>query len=328
MKQLLVCILLVSSTHISLCQAPFIFTVKGKLEVEKLGFALPHEHVMSNFGADPEISAQYDNRAVLKQVVPYLNKLKSLGVKSIFDGTAAYFGRNAALLKSISTQTGIHIITNTGFYGAAEDRYVPNFAYKASVDSIANVWVDEFKNGIDSTEIRPGFVKLAFDAGRPSKIDLKLFEAGVLTHLETGLTLAVHTGNNLKAVRRQFALLKKHGVSPTALIWIHANKSDNDRQLLSVASSGAWVSLDGVDPYNIDEYVDRIALFKKNFLLHKVLLSHDGNSFPRGAAIRQYHAIAEILLPKLRELGYSEAEIHQLTVENPRNAYTVRVRSL
>ncbi|KKM65301.1 hypothetical protein LCGC14_1492610, partial [marine sediment metagenome] len=137
-----------------------------------------------------------------------------------------------------------------------------------------------------------------------------------------------HTGNNLKAVRRQFALLKKHGVSPTALIWIHANKSDNDRQLLSVASSGAWVSLDGVDPYNIDEYVDRIALFKKNFLLHKVLLSHDGNSFPRGAAIRQYHAIAEILLPKLRELGYSEAEIHQLTVENPRNAYTVRVRSL
>ena len=222
MKQIVVCILLVLSTHICVCQTPFIFSVKGPIETEKLGFALPHEHVMSNFGADFEIADHYDNEAVLNQVIPYLNKLKSLGVHSIFDGTAAYFGRNPVLLERISTQTGIHIITNTGFYGAADDRYVPSFAFNTSVYSIANLWIDEFKNGIDGTEIRPGFIKLAFDRGRPSKIDLKLFEAGVLTHLETGLTLAVHTGNNLKAIRRQFALLKKHGVSPTALIWIHA----------------------------------------------------------------------------------------------------------
>lgn len=76
----------------------------------------------------------------------------------------------------------------------------------------------------------------------------------------------------------------------------------------------------------------QLALLKKNGVSprvsHNVLLSHDNNSFPRGAAIREYHAVFEILLPKLRKRGYSQSEINQLTVENPKNAYTVGVRKL
>lgn len=326
MKRKSVCLLLLLLVQLGLCQAPYLFTVTGKIDAENLGFALPHEHVMSNFGADPEMASQYDEAALMEQVVPYLKKLKSFGVESIFDGTTAYFGRNVTLLESISVQTGVQIITNTGFYGAADDRYVPNFAYTATADKIAEIWISEFESGIDSTAVRPGFIKLAFDNGDPSEIDVKLFEAGVLTHLKTGLTLAVHTGNNPEAVARQLELLQKHGVSPSAWIWIHANKSESDGLLLKTALLGAWISLDGVNASNIGEYLERIAFFKKQKVLHRVLLSHDGNSFPRGASIREYHAITEVLIPRLRELGYSEAEIDQLTVENPKSAYTVRIR--
>ncbi len=328
MERVLILLVLLLSFHLSWGQEHYVFTVNGKIDTENLGFTLPHEHVMSNFGADPKMASEYDENALMSQVSPYLKKLKTLGVMSLCDGTTAYFGRNVNLLQRISDETGVHIVTNTGYYGAADDRYVPHFAYTATADTIANIWTKEFEEGIEGTSIRPGFVKLAFDLGTPSDIDLKLFEAGVLTHLQTGLTLAVHTGNNPEAVRLQLQLLKKHGVSPNAWIWVHANQADNNELLLATAASGAWISLDGVNRSNIHEYLERISLFKAKKLMHRLLLSHDGNSFPRGGKIREYDAIPEVLLPRMRELGYSEAEIDQLIIDNPKQAFSIRKRNL
>lgn len=308
-------------------QNPFVVTINGEIDAENLGFALPHEHIMSNFGADPERVGRYDEKALMDQVVPYLKKLKAIGVGSVFDGTTAYFGRNVDLLQRISDETGIQIVTNTGFYGAADDRYIPDFAYTATADEIAEKWISEFEKGINGTSIYPGFIKLAFDGGEPSEIDLKLFEAGILTHLETGLTLAVHTGNNPEAVGHQLELLKKRDVSPNAWIWIHANKSEDHELLLETAAAGAWISLDGVNASNTDECLKKIDLFRENKLLNKILLSHDGNSFPRGGAIREYQALPEVLIPKLKEHGYSAAEIDQLIRENPQRAFSIRVRN-
>ncbi len=39
-----------------------------------------------------------------------------------------------------------------------------------------------------------------------SEIDIKLFEAGVITHKNTGLTLAVHTGDNIAAIELQLQI--------------------------------------------------------------------------------------------------------------------------
>jgi phosphotriesterase-related protein len=119
--------------------------------------------------------------------------VKALGCRALFDCTAAYFGRDVRLLRKVSEQTGLHIITNTGYYGAANDRYVPPHAFEETAEQLAGRWVKEWKEGIDGTGIRPGFVKLAVDAGPLSEIDAKLLRAGALTHLATGLTLAVHT---------------------------------------------------------------------------------------------------------------------------------------
>jgi predicted metal-dependent phosphotriesterase family hydrolase len=144
-------------------------TINGPLEVDKLKFTYTHEHLMSNFGMDPGDAARYDEPALLNQVIPYLRKIKSLGVNSIFDCTTAYFGRRVDLLKTMSDSTGIQIVTNTGFYGAADDRYVPEFALSATAEEISKVWIEEYEEGIDGTDVRPGFVKLAFDEGMPLK---------------------------------------------------------------------------------------------------------------------------------------------------------------
>jgi len=302
-------------------------TVQGPINVSELGLSLTHEHIMSNYGKELSQASDYDSIKLLNQVIPYLKKLKSLGVNSIFDCTTEYFGRRIDLLKMISDSTEIQIITNTGFYGAANDRYIPEFAYKASAKSISEIWIDEFENGIQGTEIRPGFIKLAFDDGKPpSDIDKKLFEAGILTHISTGLPLAVHTGKNSEALRLQMQLLRDYDVHPSAWIWTHANKVSDDKILIDLAAKGAWISLDGVNESNTYEYMKRIKLFKQNDLLHKILLSHDGNGFPSGGKIRDFEAIFESLIPEMLTNGFTNDNIHQILVRNPQEAFQIRRR--
>jgi phosphotriesterase-related protein len=303
-------------------------SVSGSIAVEKMGFALSHEHIMSNFGKDISETSEYDEAALVEQVVPYLRRIKSLGVDTIFDCTTAHFGRRVDLLQTIADSTGLHIVTNTGYYGAADDRYVPKTAYNSTPGEISEHWVDEFENGIDGTNVKPGFIKLAFDDGTPSEIDKKLFEAGIMTHLETGLTLAVHTGNNPEAVDIQLNLLQQFDVSPEAWIWTHAHTNNDLDLLIETAQKGAWISLDRVNSSNIQSTVDWLQRFKSEDLLHKILLSHDGNGFPGGGELRPFEAVMKELIPALKKNNFTDEEIDQLFAENPKKAFSIKIRKL
>ena len=305
----------------------FINTVQGKINSSELGVSLTHEHIMSNYGKEISEASLYDSIKLFDQVIPYLKKLKSKGVHSVFDCTTEYFGRRVDLLKKVSDSSGVQIITNTGFYGAGNDRYIPEFAYKASAKSISQIWIDEFNNGINGTEIKPGFIKLAFDDGMPpSNIDKKLFEAGILTHLNTGLTLAVHTGKNIEAVDFQIGLLKQYDIDQSAWIWTHANKVVNDTILLDIAAEGTWISLDGVNASNSHEYLKRVKLFKEKNLLNRILLSHDGIGFSNTVEIKKFESIFNNLIPQMLKNGLTNDDVHQILVENPKEAFTVRKR--
>lgn len=303
-----------------------IHTVQGPVGSDALGMSLSHEHLFSNFGLPIDETNNYDETALFAQVNPYLRMLHDQGVRTIFDCTTRYFGRRSDLLKAMSDSTGIRIVTNTGIYGAGNDRYVPSYAYDASAEDLAQRWIAEAENGIDGSDILPGFIKLAFDDGPISDIDRKLFEAGLLTHLETGLSIAVHTGRNSDAVELQLKLLDEYGVHPSAWIWTHANLHDDFELLMEVADRGAWISIDGVNSKNIDQYLTDIRRFMKAGLLGRLLLSHDGNAYPSGGDIRPFEAISKELIPAMRSEGFSESIINQLFVENPGKAYAIGVR--
>lgn len=323
---LLISLLAVFQAFSSSDEKNIINTVDGTISTDELGFTLTHEHIMSNFGKDISETSEYDEAALLNQVVPYLKRIKSLGVDTIFDCTTAYFGRRVDLLQTITTSTGLQIVTNTGFYGAADDRYIPKIAYEFSAEEISKIWVDEFENGINGTDIKPGFIKLAFDSGTPSEIDKKLFKAGILTHLQTGLVMAVHTGDNPEAVKTQLKLLDQYDVSPEAWIWTHAGWSSDIESMIETAGNGAWISLDDIKSSNIQEFIKILQAFKSENLLHKVLLSHDGNGFPGGGKIRPFEAIMNNLIPAMQEHGFREQEIDQIFIQNPKEAFSINVR--
>lgn len=305
-------------------------TVRGPVEPETLGVMLPHEHLFSIFGEEPAEPPVYNEAALLEEVVPYVRRLRQLGCGALADATAAWFGRSPALLRTISEKTGLHILTNTGYYGAASDRYVPKHAFQEDAARLAARWAREWREGIGGTGIRPGFMKIGVDAGPLSEIDSKLVRAAAITHRETGLTIAVHTGGNPEAAARQMAIVREEGVSPEAWIWVHAHqvKQGEEEALRKAAGAGAWISLDGLDEKSFERHLELTADLRRAGCLGRLLLSHDGNSFRAGGKqpLRPFTLLFEKFLPALRRAGFSEADIRRLTRENPAQAFTVRRR--
>jgi predicted metal-dependent phosphotriesterase family hydrolase len=308
-------------------QSACLMTVTGPIPPQDSGSFLPHEHIMSTFGADSARYPQYDLDALFTATLPYLEQLKALGCWGLADCTAAYFGRHPELLRRISQQTGMHILTNTGYYAAADDRYVPVHAYTESAEEIAARWTYEWHYGIDGTDIYPGFIKTAVDEGALSEIDRKLLIAAVLTHRQTGLTIQTHTGANIAAAVEMLAILSHLGVHPSAWIWVHAHAVQDLHPLFSAAWQGAWISLDGLNESSAAHILSILTAFKQRGWLERILLSHDGDSYCNGD-FRSYDYLFKTFIPTLTAQGFSAADLHQLTVENPRRAFTVGVKSL
>lgn len=305
---------------------PYVMTVAGALPAAELGLTLHHEHVMSTFGAESRRYPYYDEGRLLAVVSPYLQRLRSLGVQTVVDCTAAYFGRHPEMLRRFAQESGLHILTNTGYYAAADDRYVPPHAWSESADQIAERWRREWTHSIDGTGVYPGFIKTAVDAGPLSEIDRKLIVAAARTHRQTGLTIQTHTGDNAAAARSILNILAREGVHPSAWIWIHAHNLAEAAPVLQAAAQGAWISFDGLSADTASHILDLIRSMQAGGFLGQLLLSHDGDSYMNGES-RPYHYLLTDFIPMLQANGFSEEQVRQMVVANPAQAYAVQVRT-
>ena len=313
-----------------------IMSVTGPIPSSELGQTLSHEHIMVDWiGADSTGTHRWDRDSVVDRVLPKLMVIKELGVKSFVDCTPAYLGRDPIVLKRLSEASGLNILTNTGYYGAVDNRFIPEYAYSETAEELARRWIDEFEHGIGDTGIQPGFIKIGVKENQKlSELHRKLITAAALTHKKTGLVIKSHTGGAVPAFD-QLEVLQNMEVSPSAFIWTHAQNGSLEKNL-EAAKRGAWVSLDGVNISDADEpegnksfYLDRLKAFKEAGLLDKVLLSHDAGWYdvgqPKGGDFRSYIDIHEHLVPALKENGFSEEEINTLLKDNPENAFKIQV---
>jgi phosphotriesterase-related protein len=151
----------------------------------------------------------------------------------------------------------------------------------------------------------------------------KLVSAAALTHLRTGLVIASHTGDGVAAMA-QLNLLKSHGVSPAAFIWVHAQDKKDRSFHRKAAEAGAWIEFDGISSDTVDQNISLIQETRRAGYLRQVLISQDAVGFhvgeERGGYCPGYTFIFSEFLPRLRKSGFAENEIRTLTVENPRRA--------
>lgn len=308
-----------------------IMTVTGPIPSSEMGLSLIHEHVLVDFvGAEITGRHRWDEKEVIELAQPFLDEVKGLGVQTLVECTPAFIGRDPQLLKRLADQSGIQIITNTGYYGASDNKYLPEHAHSETADQLAARWITEAKEGIEGTNIKPGFIKTGVNGGPLSAIHAKLISAAAKTHLQTGLVIASHTGPAVPAFE-QLEILEKEGVHASAFIWVHAQGERDVNKHIQAAEKGAWVSLDGLDDSNVTLYLEMLENLRSKGLLHRVLLSHDAGWYSpgeeNGGEFRAYTTLFKKLIPLLDRHGWTGEEIRQLLVTNPRTAFEIKVRA-
>ena len=301
-------------------------TVTGTIAADRLGLTLMHEHVLVDFvGADRVSPDRYDADHAFATVLPHLKHVRALGCDTLVECTPAYLGRDPALLKRLSEASGIHILSNTGYYGAAKDKHLPPHAFTETAEQLAARWIREHERGIDGTSIKPAFMKIGVDDAPLSAVDGKLVRAAALAHRANGLPIASHTGSGAAALE-ELDLLARAGVPLSAFIWVHAQSERDATFHTRVATRGAWVEFDGISAESAARHVDLVRHMKNEGLLGHVLVSHDAGWYrvgePGGGQFRPYDTLFTAFLPALKAAGLDEADVRQLLVNNPRSALT------
>jgi len=299
-------------------------TVLGDIHPVKFGLALVHEHIICDFiGADKVSRQRYDPKEVFEIMLPYLEEIRQLGVAGFVDCTPAYLARDVQLLASLSEASNIHMLTNTGLY---KEPFLPKYAFEYSADQLADMWIQEIKEGIDRSPIRAGFIKIAVNPGPIIPIQQKIVRTAARCSLSTGAAIACHTASGIAAMHL-LRILEDESVNANRLIVVHSDAEENLEYHLEIARKGAWVEYDALREESAEKTLGLIEFIIKNGFEDQLLLSQDAGWYQvgekRGGNIRGYAYLVRDFIPMMLQRGFGRELINRILVDNPARAFEI-----
>jgi phosphotriesterase-related protein len=309
-------------------------TVLGPVSVEQLGVTLMHEHLVIGWPGwvfDP--LARFDRLKVAGMLVERLRELKALGVSTFVDPCPIELGRNPELAAEVSEATGLNIICATGLF--TNRLGIPIYFRQRSADEIAEIFMRELTEGIGSSGIRPGLIKCATGLNEITRHEEKCLRAAARAHRATGAPILTHT-EAASMGNEQLDILASEGVDFSRVIIGHSCGTANLAYHLSILDRGAFL---GFDRFGIETiFPDRLRIASLAGLLSighakQIILSHDfvgcflGRLPSRTPENQQalgqwsYTHLFKTILPKLRAIGVTEAQIQTMLIDNPRRFF-------
>ena len=314
---------------------PAVNTVLGPVDVDNLGFTLPHEHIReSSAGVPYTFPDLFDHEEDVARGVSALNEAADEGVKTIFCVTPMDLGRDMRLIKDVAERVRLNIVAATGFWVT-----IPHsIAMGATPDQLANAFSREIEVGIEGTGIKAGIIKVATDLehiveGKLTRANELVLRAAARACIHTGVPISTHTAARAGAGDLQLAVFEEEGVDPRKIYIGHSNDTDDMDYLLGILRKGCFL---GMDRYpgsrtgglNWEERTQIVKQLVDLGFAGQLALSHDFGGWrpalPEQIEMRKaynpdgYCFIIRKVLPRLRELGVSEEAIHTMTVDVPR----------
>lgn len=304
-------------------------TVTGPVAPGLLGHCQMHEHLMVSRGPNtdriPELLLDREDLSCAE-----LLSYRAAGGMSLLDAQPGGAGRNAAALNRISENSGVHIITVTGYHLSAF--YRPGSPLETpDEDGLCAHFISELREGVLESDtrlsIRAGAVKAAIGAdGLAGNAAVRL-RAAARAAAACDVPLLVHTEKGfcgVQAVKLCIAM----GMPVRKVLICHADRQADDYAIHeAIAETGAFLEYDTIGRFKyhddatecrlINHMVDRGYAGRLLFSLDttaKRLSAYGGN-------IGLTYLMLEFL-PALRGMGISEETLHAITVLNPQVAFS------
>ncbi len=304
-------------------------TVRGWVDGDQLDLILPHEHLFTDLrGPRTPGYAQADVKKVVEVMLPVLAEAERGGVTALVECSTIGVGRNPDVLRALAERTPIHILAPTGVYRQA---YIPDDLLACSAAELADQWVRDLTEGIPGTTVRAGFIKIAMSDDGPTPLEVRNLQAAASASLRTGAVIASHTIGG-KLAMQEMDILQAEGLDLKRFIWVHANAEPQVEFHFQAARRGAYVEYDGIgssEQADLAQLVFTEKLIARGFS-ERLLFSHDAGWYNPGdeqgqpqGGMRGFTGLGTHFLPELRKRGIPETTLHQITHDNPVQAFSM-----
>jgi len=309
-------------------------TVQGPVEDGELGVVLVHEHVRFR---DEAVAAEwpdrYDEQVELDEALKVVGAARERGVRTIFDPTAMFGGRDVQFMKRVADQTGVQIVPCTGIYSYD---YLPHYFQNRDVDAMADHFVADIEEGIQGTGIKAAFLKCAADAAGVTENVEKIHRAVARASVKTGAPIMAHSMPAVATGPRQVEIFEQEGVDLARVQIAHCGDSEDLGYIEGLLAKGVYV---GLDRYGLEMF---LAIDKRNATTAELLrrghaeritISQDFCATidwfpPETVAVLEAQGathnwsmtlVFDEVVPTLREQGVLDEEVfNTIFVENPR----------
>jgi len=296
-------------------------TVTGDMAVElaqglsRPGIALIHEHLSC------DLSSSFGPEYVLADEAVMVAELAAAGesgVRLMVDCGNSGHGRDPLFLRRIAEASGMLIVASTGHY---REGFFPTYVEAESAGQLAARMVSEIRSGIEGTDVRAGAIaEIGTGGAEPTPLERKVFEAAAMAQAEAGVPLMTHTAEGA-CWRQQLDMLRAGGVDLNRVVIGHMDCTGDGDAHRAIIDAGAWLGFDRINSLrwqSDDVRVNSLLGLIADGYAGRIVLSHDIASTVRlrsggGAG---YTAIQDLLLPRLRDRGVSDADIVLLCSAN------------
>ena len=309
-------------------------TVLGPIDSSELGFTLSHEHItLGAAGTAAAYPGFQDLDAIADAATEALKEAYDGGVRTIIDVTNLDLGRDIPMMQDVSRRSGVHAIPCTGNHLA-----VPRIFWGAPVDKVAALFIKEIEEGIENTGVKAGIIKVASDRGGVTENEAIVLRAAARACNATGTRISTHTWSPDRVGEEQVRILKEEGVDLNRVYIGHSNDDTDVQYLIGLLEEGVWLGLDrypGGRTPETPKWETRTEIVKQLIdagWAHRLMLSHDHSTplvQPSEELRREREAfnpdgylfITRNVLPRLIELGATDADVNTMMVDNPRRFF-------
>jgi len=316
-------------------------TALGPVAPEELGRTLMHEHLLIGYpGFESDTIRPGPGRDEMFQIcVDRIEELKSLGISALVDPCPNDLGRDVEFAAKVSQKTRFPIVVATGLYKEAEGGH-PYWAFRAMTGgggaAIAELFEKEISEGIGSTGVRAGIIKVATGIPAISDYERTILEAAATASVATGAPITTHTDQGRLGDEQQ-RILCGAGVPAHRIVIGHSCGTDDHDYHLRIARQGSYLGFDrfGLDMIQPDEKrVEALLRLLRVGRGAQVVVSHDTVWCWRGEPIGNPELFATAaknwepghflrrIAPRLKDGGASDDDIDLLLRENPRRFFS------
>jgi phosphotriesterase-related protein len=212
-------------------------TVLGDVEPERLGVCDAHDHL---FFASPRLPGEELSSVAAARAE--LAAFREQGGGCVVQWTPYGLGRRAADLPALSRQSGVHVVAATGLH---QDVHYDETVLKGLRGRLAEVFAAELTDGIGTSGVRAGLIKVAGGFHALDGHARWTMTAAAEAHRATGAPIAVHLELGTGAPEVLDLLCGDLGVPPERVILGHLNRFPDPVVHRQAAEAGCWLAFDG-----------------------------------------------------------------------------------